>query len=82
MQVKKDISEGRLNAPMTSTILLSSFVVQSTIGDYDPDTCGSGYLTPYYNLRKHSINEQNLDNNELDRRIVELHKLHKCPGEM
>ena len=40
MQVKKDISEGRLNAPMTSTILLSSFVVQSTIGDYDPDTCG------------------------------------------
>ena len=83
MQVKKDISEGRLNAPMTSTILLSSFVVQSTIGDYDPDTCGSGYLIPYYDLRKHSINEQNLDNEELDRRIVELHKLHKCqsPGE-
>ena len=83
MQVKKDISEGRLNAPMTSTILLSSFVVQSTIGDYDPDTCGSGYLIPYYDLRKHSINEQNLDNEELDRRIIELHKLHKCqsPGE-
>merc|ERR1712223_1870309 len=83
MQVKKDISEGRLNAPMSTICLLTSFVVQSTIGDYDPDTCGSGYLIPYYDLRKHSINEQNLDNEELDRRIVELHKLHKCqsPGE-
>ena len=83
MQVKKDISEGRLNAPLTSTILLTSFVVQSTIGDYDPDTCSSAYLIPYYDLRKHSQNEQNLENEELDRRILELHKLHKgqSPGE-
>ena len=101
MQVKKDISEGRLNAPMSTICLLTSFVVQSTIGDYDPDTCGSGYLIPYYDLRRHSQELNNSENtntrhtdsshqsetllpdDEMDRRISELHKLHKAqsPGE-
>ena len=91
MQVKKDISEGRLNAPLSTICLLTSFVVQSTIGDFDPDTCGSGYLIPYYDLRRHSQESNNSNENssvhngsetllpddEMDRRISELHKLHK-----
>ena len=92
MQVKKDISEGRLNAPLSTICLLTSFVVQSTIGDFDPDTCGSGYLIPYYDLRRHSQDQNNSENSstvqnsspaetlpdeEMDRRISELHKLHK-----
>ena len=90
MQVKKDISEGRLSAPLSTICLLTSFVVQSTIGDFDSDTCGSGYLIPYYDLRRHSQEISGSDNNsvqncsetllpdeEMDRRISELHKLHK-----
>ena len=89
MQVKKDISEGRLGAPLSTICLLTSFVVQSTIGDFDPDTCGSGYLIPYYDLRRHSQEISSSENNsvqncsetlpdeEMDRRISELHKLHK-----
>lgn len=88
MQVKKDITEGRLGAPLSTICLLTSFVVQSTIGDYDPETAGSGYLIPYYDLRKHSqensdLVETLLPDEEMDRRISELHKLHKgqSPGE-
>lgn len=85
MQVKKDISEGRLSAPLSTICLLTSFVVQSTIGDYDPDVCGSNYLMPYYDLRKHAkdANDELLPDEEMDRRISELHKLHKSqsPGE-
>ena len=33
MQVKKDISEGRLGAPMSTICLLTSYVVQSTLGN-------------------------------------------------
>ena len=95
LQVKKDISEGRLSAPLSTICLLTSFVVQSTIGDFDPETCGPGYLIPYYDLRKHSaanpggllggadLHQETLPDEEMDRRICELHKLHKTqsPGE-
>ena len=83
MQVKKDITEGRLSAPLSTICLLSSYVVQSTLGDYDQD-CAPGYLTPFYDLRKHSQNsDDDIPDDEMDRRITELHKLHKnqSPGE-
>ena len=83
MQVKKDISEGRLSAPLSTICLLTSYVVQSTLGDFEPDTCGLEYLNPYYDLRKHSQeSEENIPDEEMDRRITELHKLHKnqSPG--
>ena len=87
MQVKKDISEGRLSAPLSTICLLTSYVVQSTLGDFDLDTCRSGYLSAYYDLRKHSTqslkNEETIPDEEMDRRVTELHKLHKnqSPGE-
>ena len=58
-----------------------------TLGDFDTSTCGLGYLTPYYDLRKHSQDNTDQDtiipDEEMDRRIIELHKLHKNqnPGE-
>ena len=86
MQVKKDISEGRLSAPLSTICLLTSYVVQSTLGDFDLDTCRSGYLSAYYDLRKHTQslkNEETIPDEEMDRRVTELHKLHKnqSPGE-
>ena len=80
MQVKKDISEGRLSAPLSTICLLTSYVVQSTLGDFDLDTCRSGYLSAYYDLRKHSTqslkNEETIPDEEMDRNVeieVEYH---------
>ncbi len=79
MQVKKDICEGRLSVPLGTVCLLTSYVVQSTLGDFDPNSCGSSYLKPFYDLRKHCHGqlEHDLPDDEMDRRIAELHKLHK-----
>ena len=84
LQVKRDLCEGRLSAPVSTISLLTSYAVQSTIGDYDLDSCSKGYLTPFRELRKQSMaaagsagNSSNLSPEEMDRRIAELHKLHK-----
>ena len=81
LQVKRDLCEGRLTAPISTISLLTSYAVQSTIGDYDQDTCQKGYLIPFRELRKQSMaaagNGSNLTPEEMDRRIMELHKLHK-----
>lgn len=81
LQVKRDLCEGRLTAPISTISLLTSYAVQSTIGDYDQDTCQKGYLVPFRELRKQSVaaagSTSNLAPEEMDRRIAELHKLHK-----
>ncbi|XP_040569393.2 LOW QUALITY PROTEIN: tyrosine-protein phosphatase non-receptor type 4-like [Lepeophtheirus salmonis] len=92
LQVRKDLMEGRLKAPSSTLCLLTSYVVQSTVGDYDPDMCHTDYLTRFNDLKKHciyipeqdtkissssSLNDFIESNEEVDRRITELHKLHK-----
>jgi tyrosine-protein phosphatase non-receptor type 4 len=84
LQVKRDLCEGRLSAPVSTISLLTSYAVQSTLGDYDPDTCNKNYLLPFRDLRRQSMaaagaagNASNLSPEEMDRRIAELHKLHK-----
>lgn len=78
LQVKKDLTEGRLHAPMSTICLLTSYAVQSTVGDYDADTCTKGYLSPFHDLKKYaSDSTETLPEEEVDRRVVELHKLHK-----
>ena len=44
LQVRKDIAEGRLSAPFSTLCLLTSYVVQAVLGDFDFDTCRPGYL--------------------------------------
>ena len=53
LQVKKDLVTGRLVAPISTVCLLTSYAVQSTLGDWDPDSCRNGYLSPFRNLRTH-----------------------------
>ena len=47
LQVKRDLSTGRLVAPISTVCLLASYAVQSTLGDHDPDSCRTGYLAPF-----------------------------------
>ena len=47
LQVRKDIAEGRLSAPFSTLCLLTSYVVQAVLGDFDFDTCKTGYLTQF-----------------------------------
>jgi len=75
LQVKSDLMSGRLLCPMLTVCLLTSYCVQSSLGDYDPDNCLPGYLTPFSSLRSHC--DENLDVEEIERRITELHRLHK-----
>ena len=51
LQVKKDLSTGRLIAPISTVCLLTSYSVQSTLGDFDPDSCRNGYLATFQSLR-------------------------------
>jgi len=80
LQVKQDLSTGRLLAPLSTVCLLTSYSVQSTLGDYDPDSCRQGYLTPFQALRSHcplAPGGHVPPQEEIDRKVAELHKLHK-----
>ena len=83
LQVKKDIIEGRLSAPFSTLCLLTSYVAQAVLGDYEYDTCRPGYLAQFRDLRKHCVSSgnagpaSNLSQEDIERRIAELHKLHK-----
>ena len=79
LQVKKDLMTGRLVAPVSTVCLLTSYAVQSTLGDFDPDSCRNGYLTPFRCLRSHCPcpGGGSPPTEELDRKVAELHKLHK-----
>ncbi|GAB6030554.1 hypothetical protein CHUAL_007419 [Chamberlinius hualienensis] len=69
LQLKKDIREGRLAVPISTSVLLASYAVQSEIGDYNPDEHGHGYLADLQYLPNQT--------EEMERKIMELHKLHK-----
>jgi hypothetical protein len=53
VQVRQDLSSGRLVSPLSTVCLLSSYAVQSTLGDYDLDSCRPGYLANFAALRHH-----------------------------
>jgi hypothetical protein len=78
LQVKHDLLDGRLSAPTSTLCLLTSYVVQSTLGDYEAEACRPGYLAAFRELRRLCLaQQQQLSADEIDRRITELHKLHR-----
>ncbi|XP_055609256.1 tyrosine-protein phosphatase non-receptor type 4 [Uranotaenia lowii] len=69
LQVKRDIIQGKLPVGLNTACLLASYTVQSELGDYNPLEHTHGYL-----------NEMQLlvdQNEEIEHRISELHKLHR-----
>ena len=78
LQVRKDLIDGRLPAPSSTLCLLTSYAVQSTVGDFDPDTCrrgNNGYLIAFRELA--ALCSSSIAEDEFERRVIELHKLHR-----
>ncbi|OQV16452.1 Tyrosine-protein phosphatase non-receptor type 4 [Hypsibius exemplaris] len=66
LQLKRDIQEGNLAVPASVAPLLASYVVQSELGDFDPDEHKPGYLSQFK-----FVPDQNPD---FDIKVHELHK--------
>lgn len=69
LQLRKLLLDGRMTAPKNTALLLASFTVQAELGDYNDSEHPPNYLSELCLLPK--------QNAEDERRIRELHKLHK-----
>ncbi|XP_049863028.1 tyrosine-protein phosphatase non-receptor type 4 isoform X2 [Schistocerca gregaria] len=69
LQVRQDILQGRLQLPPSTACLLASYIVQSELGDYQPDEHLPGYLSGLQLIPGQT--------EEMEKKITELHKLHK-----
>ncbi|KAL0839046.1 hypothetical protein ABMA28_017033 [Loxostege sticticalis] len=69
LQLRKLLLDGRMAAPKNTALLLASFTVQAELGDYNVSEHPPNYLSELCLLPKQSAEDE--------RRIRELHKLHK-----
>lgn len=70
LQVRNDILEGRLPCSFVTYALLGSYLVQSEMGDYDPNTMHDrSYLRDFKLAPDQSP--------QLEEKVVDLHKTHK-----
>ncbi|CRL08683.1 CLUMA_CG021362, isoform A [Clunio marinus] len=69
LQIKRDIWSGRLPVSLHTACLLASFQVQSELGDFNAVEHTEGYLNDLQLLVD--------QNEETERQIAELHKLHR-----
>ncbi|KAL4705939.1 hypothetical protein ACJJTC_017521 [Scirpophaga incertulas] len=69
LQLRKLLLDGRMSAPKNTALLLASFTVQAELGDYNVSEHPPNYLSDLCLLPK--------QNTEDERKIRELHKLHK-----
>ncbi|XP_071494885.1 protein 4.1-like isoform X7 [Diadema antillarum] len=71
LQIRDDILRGRLPCSLVTHALLGSYVVQSELGDYDPDK--HGHDTVYLGDFRFAPERKK----ELDEKVMELHKTHR-----
>ncbi|KAJ0176787.1 hypothetical protein K1T71_007966 [Dendrolimus kikuchii] len=69
LQLKKLLLDGRMTAPKNTALLLASFTIQAELGDYNVSEHPPNYLSELCLLPKQT--------GEDERRIRELHKLHR-----
>jgi len=69
LQLSKDMSAGRLVAPLKTTILLASLAVQSELGDFCPEEHGINYLQEFSFVPNQS--------DDLLREVAVMHKKHR-----
>ncbi|XP_013417695.1 FERM domain-containing protein 5 isoform X2 [Lingula anatina] len=66
LQLRRDLHHGRLLCPPGDATLLAAYIVQSELGDYDPQDHGPGYVSNFKVLPKQTP--------KIEERIAELHK--------
>lgn len=69
LQIRNDILTGRLPCSFVTHALLGSYLVQSELGDYDPDHMSKDYLKEF----RFAPNQTP----ELEEKVAELHRTHK-----
>ncbi|XP_034831989.1 tyrosine-protein phosphatase non-receptor type 4 [Maniola hyperantus] len=69
LQLRKLLLDGRMTAPKNTALLLASFTVQAEIGDYNATEHQPNYLSELSLIPKQTAEDE--------RRIRELHKLHR-----
>lgn len=69
LQVRRDVLSGRLPCSFVTHALLGSYMVQSELGDYDPQVHGPGYLKGLLFAPQQS--------EELELKVAELHQQHR-----
>ncbi|XP_052100339.1 FERM domain-containing protein 5-like isoform X6 [Mytilus californianus] len=66
LQLRRDLHHGRLLCSPADANLLATYIVQSEVGDYDPQDHPQGYVTEFKMLPK--------QNSRQEEQIMELHK--------
>ena len=66
LQLRRDLHHGRLLCSPADANLLAAYIVQSEVGDYDPQDHPQGYVTEFKMLPKQNSRQEEL--------IMELHK--------
>nr|XP_046227107.1 band 4.1-like protein 3a isoform X2 [Scatophagus argus] len=69
LQLRQDIVSGRLPCSFATHTVLGSYTVQSELGDYDPDECGSDYVK--------ELSFAPNQTREMEEKIMELHKTYR-----
>lgn len=69
LQVRRDVLSGRLPCSFVTHALLGSYMVQSDLGDFDPQEHGPDYLSELQFAPQQS--------QELELKVAELHQQHK-----
>ncbi|CAK9293813.1 unnamed protein product [Gordionus sp. m RMFG-2023] len=71
LQVRNDVLTGKLPCSFVTYALLGSYLVQSELGDYDPDEHKEGYLSEFqFAPPPHQTQE-------LEDKVAQLHRTHK-----
>ncbi|XP_044744973.1 protein 4.1 homolog isoform X2 [Coccinella septempunctata] len=69
LQVRNDILKNRLPCSFVTHALLGSYLVQSELGDYDPEAMGRHYLKDFQFAPNQTP--------DLEEKVMELHKTHR-----
>uniref|UniRef100_A0A665TW03 Erythrocyte membrane protein band 4.1-like 3a n=1 Tax=Echeneis naucrates TaxID=173247 RepID=A0A665TW03_ECHNA len=69
LQLRQDIVSGRLPCSFATHTVLGSYTVQSELGDYDPDECGSDYISELCFAPNQT--------KEMEEKIMELHRTYR-----
>ncbi|XP_054863037.1 band 4.1-like protein 3a isoform X2 [Amphiprion ocellaris] len=69
LQLRQDIVSGRLPCSFATHTVLGSYTIQSELGDYDPDECGSDYVSELCFAPNQT--------KEMEEKIMELHRSYR-----
>ncbi|XP_061172921.1 FERM domain-containing protein 5-like isoform X2 [Saccostrea echinata] len=66
LQLRRDLHHGRLLCSQADALVLAAYIIQSEVGDYDPEDHPPGYVSEFKMLPK--------QNAKMEEEIMEIHK--------